>query len=222
MPLTLTLSRPPPQHTLVTPGLVPPFRTYRENFASKDTNPFTDNFAAFMAPYALDPANAAASNEPAALARKVYSSTMSGDPMAFLLCHPTLGFDSGNNPGRLGLILSIIRYDACIGRPASPWDDKAFGTRGDVVMGSVSCDRWLPAYMRQTSTVVALTAGAMDSALAGDVDAPLFGPYAMGDAECEQVKTRYAVYVPPPLGRPSSRPRFDGKSGLGPSKRGDY
>ena len=46
---------------------------------------------------------------------------------------------------------------------------------------------------------MALTANAMDSALAGDVDATLFGPYMMGDAEFEQVKTRYAVYVPPPL-----------------------
>ena len=89
-------------------------------------------------------------------------------------------------------------------------------------MGSVSCVRWLPEYMRQTSTVVALTAGAMDSALTGDVDAPLFGPYAVGDAEFEQVKTRYAVYVPPPLGRPYSRPRIDGTPGVGPSKRGDY
>ena len=53
--------------------------------------------------------------------------------------------------------------------------------------------------MRQTSTVVALTAGAMDSALAGEVDAPLFGPYTVGDGECEQVKTQYAVYVLPPL-----------------------
>ena len=44
--------------------------------------------------------------------------------------------------------------------------------------------------MRQTSTVVALTAGAMDSDLARDLDAPLFGPYVVGDAECEQVKTR--------------------------------
>ena len=66
-------------------------------------------------------------------------------------------------------------------------------------MGLVSYVRWLSEYMRQTSTVVALTAGALDSALAGDVDAPLFGTYAMGDAECGQVKTRYAVYVPPPL-----------------------
>ena len=65
-------------------------------------------------------------------------------------------------------------------------------------MGSVSCVCWLPVYMRQTITLVALTAGAMDSALAGDVDAPLFGPYAVGDAEFEQVKTQYAVYVPPP------------------------
>ena len=103
-----------------------------------------------------------------------------------------LGFDYGDNPGRLSLVHSISRYDACIRRPASPWDDEAFGTRGDVVMGLVSCVRWLPAYMRQTSTVVALTAGAMDSALAGDVDAPLFGLYMMGDGKCEQVKTRYA------------------------------
>ena len=62
-------------------------------------------------------------------------------------------------------------------------------------MGSVSCVRWLPAYMHQTSTVVALTAGAMDSDLAGNVDAPLFGTYAVGDAECEQARTWHAVYV---------------------------
>ena len=43
---------------MVTPGLVPPFKTYQEYFASEETNPFTDNFAAVMAPYALDPANA--------------------------------------------------------------------------------------------------------------------------------------------------------------------
>ena len=66
-------------------------------------------------------------------------------------------------------------------------------------MGTVSCVRWLPTYMRQANTVVALTAGAMDSALSGDVYAPLFGPYVMGDAWFEQVKTRYAVYIPPPL-----------------------
>ena len=53
---------------------------------------------------------------------------MSGDPTAFLLCHPTLGFDSDNDPDRLSLVHSISRYDARIGRPAPPWDDKAFGT----------------------------------------------------------------------------------------------
>ena len=145
---------------------------------------------------ALDPANAAPAHEPATLARQVYSSTMSGDPTAFLLCHPTLGFDSGYDPVRLGLVHSISRYDARIGRPASPWDDEAFGTRGGVVMGSVSCVRWLPAYMRQTSTVVALTTGAMGNALTGNVDAPLFVTYVVGDADCEQLNTRYAVYVP--------------------------
>ena len=70
-----------------------------------------------MAPNALEPANAAAAHEPTALARKVYSSTMSDDPTAFLLCHPTLGFESGDDPGRLGLVHSISRYDARIGRP---------------------------------------------------------------------------------------------------------
>ena len=113
---------------MVTPGLMPLVKTYREYFASEETNPFTDNFAAVMAPYALDPANAAATHEPAALARQAYYSTMSGDPTAFLLCHPTLGFYSGDDPGRLGLVHSISRYDARIGRPTSPWDDEAFGT----------------------------------------------------------------------------------------------
>ena len=46
---------------------------------------------------------------------------------------------------------------------------------------------------------MALTENAMDSTLAGDVDATLFGPYMMGDADFEQVNTRYAMYVPPPL-----------------------
>ena len=50
---------------MVAPGLVPLFKTYQEYFSSEETNPFTDNFAAVMAPYALDPANAAAAHEPA-------------------------------------------------------------------------------------------------------------------------------------------------------------
>ena len=54
---------------MATPGLVPQFKTYRECFASDETNLFTDNFVAVMAPYALDPVNAAAAHEPAALSR---------------------------------------------------------------------------------------------------------------------------------------------------------
>ena len=87
-----------------------------------------DNFAAVMAPYAIDPANATAAHKPATLSRQVYSSTMSGDPTAFLLCCPTLDFDPGNELGRLSLVHLISRYDARISRPASPWGDKAFGT----------------------------------------------------------------------------------------------
>ena len=124
---------------------MPPFKTYREYFASKETNLFTDNFAAIMAPYALDPANAAAAHEPAALSRQVYYLTMLVEPLAFLLCNSTIGLDPSNDTGRLSLVHSISRYDAHIGRPASPWDNKAFGTRGDVVMGSVSCVCYLPA-----------------------------------------------------------------------------
>ena len=89
---------------MVTPGLVPSFKTYREYFASEKTNPFTEKFAAVIALYALDPTNAAATHEPDVLARQVYSSTMSGDPTAFLLCHLTLGFDSGDDPGRIGMV----------------------------------------------------------------------------------------------------------------------
>ena len=57
----------------------------------------------------------------------------------------------------------------------------------------------MPTYMRQANTVVALTAGAIYSALSGDVNTSRFGTYVMGDAGFEQVKTWYAVYIPPPL-----------------------
>ena len=184
---------------MATPGLVPLFKTYGEYFANEETNPFTDNFSAVMDPYALDPANSAATHKPAALSRNFYSSTMSSDPTDLLLCHTTLGFDPGNDHGHLSLVHLISRYDAHIGRPSSPWDNKAFGTRCNVVMGTVSCVRWLRSYIRQTSTVVALTADTMYSDLAGNLYAPLFGPYVMSDAGLSQVKTRYAVYVPPPL-----------------------
>ena len=66
-------------------------------------------------------------------------------------------------------------------------------------MGTVSYVRWLLNYLCQANTVVALTADDMDSALASDVDAPLFDPYVMGDTGFGQLKTRYAVYIPPPL-----------------------
>ena len=122
---------------------------------------------------------------------------MSGDPTAFLLWHQTPGFDPGDNPGRLSLVHLISWYDARIGHPTSPWNDEAFGTRGDVVMGTVSCVYRLLAYMCQANTVVCLMAGAMDAALAGDVEATLFGLYVSGDAGMEQVKTQYAVYVLP-------------------------
>ena len=178
---------------MATPEVVPLFKTYWEYFASTETNLFTENFAAIMAPYALDPANSAAAHEPTTLFRQVYYSTMLGDPTVFLLFHPTLGFDPGNDPSRLSLVHLISRYDSRIGRLASPWDDKAFGTRGDIVMGTVSCVRWLPAYMRQTSMVVALTADTVYSDLSGNLYAPLFGPYVMIDAGLDQVKTRYAV-----------------------------
>ena len=111
---------------MTTPGLVPLFKTYQDYFARKETNPFRYNFADVMAPYAIDPANAAAAHKPAALSWQVYSSTMLGDFTAFLLCHSTLDFDPGNDPGRLSLVHLISRYDARIGRP--PWDDEAFGT----------------------------------------------------------------------------------------------
>ena len=75
--------------------------------------------------------------------------------------------------------------------------------------------------MHQNSTVVALMAVALDSALAGDVDAALFGPYLMGNVECKQVMTRYALYVPSPLGQPYPWPGIDSTPGVEPGKRGD-
>ena len=39
------------------PDLVPPLAAYREYFAREETNPFTNGYAAVLAPYAIDPTN---------------------------------------------------------------------------------------------------------------------------------------------------------------------
>ena len=62
---------PPPRRTMATPVMVPLIKTYREYFASTETNPFTDKFAAIMAPYAIYPTNAGDAVEPTALYMQV-------------------------------------------------------------------------------------------------------------------------------------------------------
>ena len=55
------------------PDLVPPLAAYREYFAREETNPFTNGYAAVLAPYAIDPTNANAAPTPAIIFRQIYA-----------------------------------------------------------------------------------------------------------------------------------------------------
>ena len=54
------------------PDLAPPIRTYRAYFSRPKTDPFGGNYAAVLAPYRVDPLNAAAAPTPTSVAQQIY------------------------------------------------------------------------------------------------------------------------------------------------------
>ena len=62
------------------PDLVPPLTTYREYYARDKTNPFTDDYAAVLSPYAINPTNTGAATEPRLIALQIYAAAHRGEP----------------------------------------------------------------------------------------------------------------------------------------------
>ena len=85
-----------------------------------------------------------------------------------------------------------------MGRPPCRWDGKAFANRGDVTFGTAPLAHWDPGYLHLASAVNFPSAAAIDTAIAGDADLKMLGPFGAGDAGVESVRCRKTVYAPVP------------------------
>ena len=63
---------------------------------------------------------------------------------------------------------------------------------------SRSAANWDPGYLHLAAAVNVPTAAAIDTAIAGDADIKMLGPFGPGDAGVESVRCRKTVYVPAP------------------------
>ena len=114
------------------PDLAPPICTYCAYFSWPETDPFGGDYAAILAPYRVDPLNAAAAPKPASVAQPIYAASQQKDPTAFLLWHATPGLAVDQDPGRISLLHSVSHYASRMGWTPCRWDNETFTNRGDV------------------------------------------------------------------------------------------
>ena len=114
------------------PVLVPTISTYHAYFSSSETDPFSGEYQAVLEPYLVEPMNAGATQAPASVSQKIYTTRQQEDPIVFLLWHATPGIAEDRDPGRVSLPHSVSHYPSRMGRPASQWDNRTFANRVDV------------------------------------------------------------------------------------------
>ena len=105
------------------PDLAPPIRTYCAYFSRPETDPFSGDYTAVLAPYRVDLMNAAAAPTPAIGAQQIYAASQQGYPTAFLRWHATPGLTVDQDPGRVSLLHPVSYYASLMGRPLCRWDN---------------------------------------------------------------------------------------------------
>ena len=140
--------------------------------------------------------NASAAPTPDSVAQQIYAASQQGDPTAFLLWHVTPGLTVDQDPGRVSLLHSVSYYATRMGRPLCHWDNETFANRGNVAYGTAPLAQLDPAYLHLAPAVLAPSSAAIDTAIAGNPELRLLGPYGAGDAGVESIRCRNTVYVP--------------------------
>lgn len=97
---------------------------------------------------------------------------------------------NANDDGILQVFHRLTHYPARPGVPATPWDDGNFAIAGDIYQGYITI---LPLddghFERVPNAQVVLTDAALDQHLAGNPNAGMVGPFAVGDPNTETVST---------------------------------
>ena len=100
--------------------------------------------------------------------------------------------------GRLHIFLQVARFDARMGLPTTPWDNRLYVQKGELFHNQSQLVTWESNYFHQANaSLQAQTAAAIDTSLAGDPAAVYLGPHDPADADTELIHYRKTCYVPP-------------------------
>ena len=183
---------PPPPQQPAQPTLI---QTYRDFYSDETRDPFQNQYAAIEAEFSV-PLQGNAQYGPAVLATRLRQAMQQQDmPMAVIaLCRdPT----NANDMGRMQVFHRHAQHTVRPGSPATPWDGNVYAIAGDIVQQQVVIVPFEDGFFdRVANAHVVLTDAALHQQLAGNPAAQLVGPHALGDADTEEVRTRYCTYVP--------------------------
>ena len=177
-----------------TPGFLNPNSpvTYLSRYLNHAHDPFAGQYASVYAHYSVPAVNALT---PAELRAKIYASSASGVPIA----HALLVWPYPNGPDDPGTIQGfhrLVRYEAGLAHP-TPFDNIGYAFMGDLIDGQAPISIvWHDEYFNRVANVQVPTAAEMDTLIAGDLNAPQFGPFNNGDPNTETVTTRYCMFIP--------------------------
>ena len=105
----------------------------------------------------------------------------------------------GGKGTKIALLHSMSSYALHMGITPSPWDDLFFAYKGKVTFYNFGCENWLPDSLHQIGAALyALTAKAIESALASSPKLDQLGPVTYEDSGIDFMKYRKTIYLSAP------------------------
>lgn len=148
---------------------------YCDYFSDPANDVLQGNYAAALSPYEV-PLAIQNMPMPAKVQEQALSCHCQNVPSAFLL----IMFDDG----KFHVYLQLAKYSACMGLPATPWDDELFAQKGELYHNQAQTVNWLPTYFHQVGGQLHVgTVASMDTALVRDPNAESLGPYAAANTD---------------------------------------
>ena len=182
---------PPPPVPLGAPVPLGPARPptvfYRDYFSDATKDPFRGNYSGVLQSYMVPPADAPT---PTVVRNAACNASTQNIPTAFILLH--------DNDIKLHVYLQLERFNARIGLPPTPWDDRMFIGKGELVHNQQVVVEWNDNYFNQSNNVRVPSAALIDNAYGADPNANILGPFDAADADTEVIRVRRTCYVPPP------------------------
>ena len=160
---------------------------YLNDAANDPYRTLANGYSDVLAPFAIDTQNGANNMTPATVQSLVLGAE---GAVPLLLMHDNL----------IHVYLQPTLFQQRLGLPATQWDNNLFVSKGDLVNNHPITANWSTNYFHQiNASVVAPTVDTIRNAYAADPQRNNLGPYQVGDAGTETIRTRYTCFCPAPL-----------------------